>query len=213
VRTIRIGGRDEKEAVRTQIKSALWILVLVLMPIVSCQSHSKPKIVDKQGNKWPECVPPDPKDPFGEFNNNLSVNGTPYKCSAEGRWIVDQAGVDTLRKIDEQQRQFIHNLSTRKMTHAELMNLTPGSNIFMNQTYYAAEKYADLYEVLVHQWELQTGKKMPFYTPLSKARGEYGRSPQEYDNRRAVESLIQDLQLESSIQVIQDLTLRLAKSK
>jgi hypothetical protein len=158
------------------------------------KSTVKRKIVDKHGKEWPECVPPDPEDPYGAFNNNLSVNGTPYMCSPEGRWVVNQKSQDALNKIVQEQHDLVAAISTRKLTKAELMQLQPSINTFPMQPYFACEKYAELYEMLAKQWELQKGEKLPLYTPLSRALGEYNRCPQEHDNEIAVARLIKQLQ-------------------
>lgn len=157
-------------------------------------AKAKRKIVDKQGKEWPECAPPDPADPYGEVNNNLNVNGTQYKCSPEGRWVVDEKSMQALAEYEAERRQFASDISTRKLSPKELMRLSPKVNLFPNETYYAAGKYAELYEMLAKQWELQHGHPLPLYTPLSSARGDYGRSPQEGDNKLAVERLIRLLQ-------------------
>jgi hypothetical protein len=158
------------------------------------KSTIKRKIVDKHGKEWPECVPPDPDDPYGAFNNNMSVNGTPYMCSPDGKWVVNQKAQDSLNEMVRQQYELVAAISTRKLTKAELMRLSPSVNTFPMQPYFACEKYAELYEILAKQWEFQKGEKLPLYTPLSKALGEYNRCPQERDNAMAVERLIKQLQ-------------------
>lgn len=152
------------------------------------------KFIDKKGKAWPECFPPDKDDPYGEFNNNVTVNGTPYKCSAEGRWVINQEAQQMLNEMEDQRRSLIAGLTTRKLSYEELTKVHASLNVEPMVPYYACEKYAELYDMLVKQWELQAQKPMDFYSPLSARRGEYGRCPQEEDNKRAVEKLIGTLQ-------------------
>lgn len=154
---------------------------------------AKRKILDKHDKEWPECVPPDPDDPYRNFNNNLNINGTPYLCSPEGRWIVDQEAVEYQNKSLLEQSDLLGSLTTRKLTSPELMRVYSGLNIFPNTPYYAAVKYAELYDMLIRQWELQTGTDLPVKTSLSRAVGQYGRSPQEQDNKIAVDQMIEKL--------------------
>lgn len=199
---VKFEGVDTKIKVDAKLLEILPVLNKLMADLDAGKKVTivKPKrrILDKHGKEWPECIPPDPDDPYSAFKNNLNVNGTPYKCSIEGRWIIDDASVKAMREYDASQRQFVSDISERKMTHDELMRLTPRVNTFSGETYYAAEKYADLYDLLLRQWQLQTGHDLPFPVSLSRARGDYGRSPQESDNLHAVEQMIQTLQTMTS---------------
>ena len=143
----------------------------------------------KHGKQWPECTPPDSRDP-GALSNSVNVNGTQYYCSAEGRWVVDQKAMEWKRNEQRSRDELLAALTRRKLTHAELMRIDSSLNTREMEPYFAAVKYAEMYDLLVTQWEIQTGTILPIKTPLSRALGEYNRTPQEGDNRRAVEKMI-----------------------
>lgn len=151
------------------------------------------KIVGKDGREWPECVPPDPKDPYGEFNNNMNVNGTQYLCSAEGRWVVDEKSMEWKLQRQAEQYDLLAALGSRKLTHAELMQVTPYLNTFEMQSFFPCVKYAELYDLLIRQWELQTGQEF-IGARLSRTLGEYNRCSYENESKVAVEQLIAKLQ-------------------
>lgn len=151
-------------------------------------------IRDKNGKEWPECVPPELEDRAKGWSLGGSINGIGYRCSSEGRWVVDEDAARRFRESQAVQADLIDALITRKLTKSELAKLSPRMNVFAGQAYFPCGKYADLYDMLVKQWELQAGAKMPFRVHLSRALGEYNRCPQERDNESAVENLIRVLQ-------------------
>ncbi|HEY4285293.1 MAG TPA: hypothetical protein VGM62_19695 [Chthoniobacterales bacterium] len=158
------------------------------------KAAAKKCVKDKNGKEWPECVPPNHGEPFADFNNNLTVNGVQYFCSDEGRWVVNKKAWLSREENASKQADLLVALGSRKLSHEELMRVTPTLNIFEMQPYFACVKYAELYDLLLKQWELQKGQSLPVKLHLSRELGEYNQCPQEYDNRVAVEGLITDLQ-------------------
>lgn len=148
--------------------------------------------------QWPDTTPPDQSDPHWEFNNNMNVNGTPYRkvevSPGKWQWQIDQKSVEAMQKYELSKMNLFDDLSKRKLSHKELMMVDTNINIQNMESYFAVDKYAELYDALVRQWELQKGRKMEGYRPLSTAKGEYNRSPQEDDSEHAVMGLIQSLQ-------------------
>lgn len=193
----RFPKAKKREQLRDALKSLTPKLDALMRDITNDVPVPKPpprKIMDKRGKEWPECVPPDPSDPRSKFNNNLNVNGTAYYCTAEGRWAIDEKVMEWKRDHQRSRGDLLAALTRRKLTHEELMRIEPLLNTREMEPYFAAVKYAEMYDLLVTQWELQTGVPLPFKTPLSRALGQYNRAPQEQDNRRAVEEMIAKLQ-------------------
>lgn len=126
---------------------------------------------------------------------HVQFESWPAVCLA-GKWVTDAPRAAELESSRRMQDDFLAALSTRKLSHAELLRITVNANIYPNVSYFAVDKYSELYELLLKQWELQTGKPLPFHPHLSTAKGEYNRSPQESDSRFQVESLIAKLQAE-----------------
>lgn len=154
---------------------------------------------DKAHNpQWPDTTPIDKSDPYWEINNNLNANGTPYHkvevSSGKWQWQVDEKAQQWQRDYENKKWELYGSLSSRKLSRAELINVYPGMNVSPMTSYFQVDIDAQMYDALVKQWELQTGEKMKGYRPLSTAKGEYNRSPQEQDNRRALESLLRELQ-------------------
>jgi len=148
--------------------------------------------------QWPNTTPPDKTDPYWEFNNNLNANGVPYKkvevSPGKWQWVIDEKSLKAEQEYEDAKWKLFADLSRRKLTHQELMGVNTSINLQNMQSYFAVDKYAELYDALVAQWELQTGRKMEGYRPLSTAKGQYNRSPQEEDSKRAVEDMIVTLQ-------------------
>lgn len=174
------------------MKTLRAITLLFLLPVMSCWTYAE-KVVDKHGKVWPECVPwsqyPGP--------HGLWHNGVPFFCSDAGRWEVDKA---TQKAADEEQtkrRELLAALTRRKLTHNELMRVEPMMNVEPMTSYFPCQKYAEMYELLVKQWELQHGRALEGYVPLSRTMGEYNRCPQADDNLRAVEKMIKELRDET----------------
>lgn len=148
--------------------------------------------------QWPDTTAPDKTDPYWEINNNLNSNGTQYKKAevspGKWQWVVDEAAMKSMRDYAAAKWKLFTDLRVRKLSHKELMGVNLWINVSNMQSYFAVDKYAELYDSLVKQWEIQTEHKMVGYRPLSVAKGEYNRSPQEDDSKRAVESMIATLQ-------------------
>ncbi len=151
------------------------------------------KIIGKDGREWPECVPPDPKDPYGDFNNNMSVNGTAYKCSTEGRWVIDEKAMEWKRQREQEQSDLLAALGSRKLSRTELKQVTPSLNLFEMQSYFPCVKYAEIYDLLIRQWEMQIGQEF-IGERLNRSLGDYNRCSYENESRVAVERLISRLQ-------------------
>lgn len=130
--------------------------------------------------------------------DGMNVDGIGYKkieiAPGKWEWVEDKAANAFIADYLNRQQQLFADLSKRKLTHQELMTVDPYINTPNGQSYFAVDKYAELYDALVKQWELQTGRKMEGYVPLSIAKGEYNKAPQEEDSRIAVETLITTLQ-------------------
>jgi hypothetical protein len=173
------------------IASLIFISVCFLF-LLSCNGQDG--IVDKDGHKWPQCVPPAQQAKEGIFGMGRRIGGTPYKCTDDGYLVVDQEAVKSEQKRLGEQSDLLHALVTRKLSREELNRLSSDANVFPNTPYFACVKYAELYDMLVKQWEIRTGRTLPFKVTLSRALGEYNRCPQEYENRAAVEDLIRVLQ-------------------
>jgi hypothetical protein len=169
------------------------LFVALFLFLVSCDGQRK-KIVDKNGHEWPECVPPSQEKKEGIFGTAININGTPYKCTEDGYLVVDQEGVKAERKRAGEKQDLLHALVSRKLSREELNGLECHANIYPNTPYFACVKYAELYDMLVRQWEIRNGRTLPFKVTLSRALGEYNVCPQEYENRAAVEDLIRVLQ-------------------
>ena len=60
-----------------------------------------------------------------------------------------------LEEAETPQRDLLRALGTRKLTREELNLVSPTLNIFANQSYFACVKYAELYDLLIKQWEFQ----------------------------------------------------------
>lgn len=167
-------------------------------PIVMRKFKALHKITEDKQPKWPHTTPIDKADPNWQFNNNQNVNGTQYMkqevAPGDWQWVVNSAAMNAIQESENSRQQLFSDLSTRKLSHNEMMGVYPGINIQNMTSYFAVDKYAELYASLVKQWELQTGRKMEGYRPLSTAKGEYNRSPQEDDSRHAVEEMIRKLQ-------------------
>lgn len=148
--------------------------------------------------QWPNTTAPDKTNPYWEFNNNLNVNGVQYQkvevSPGRWQWAVDDKAMKAMQDYEDAKWKLFFDLSRRKLTHKELMGVHIGMNVRNMESFFAVDKYAELYDALVAQWELQTGRKMEGYRPLSTAKGEYNRSPQEEDSKRAVEDMIVTLQ-------------------
>jgi hypothetical protein len=154
---------------------------------------------DKANNpQWPDTTPPDKTDKYWELNNNLNVNGVQYlkKEVSPGKWqwVVDDDAMKSMADYEQKRWELFSAIGTRKLTHEELMGVDPLLGAQPMTPYFPCEKYAEIYDLLVKQWEFQTGNPMPFPVHLSVALGEYNRCPQEEDNKQAVEHLIEVLQ-------------------
>jgi hypothetical protein len=197
---VKFDGTNDATSINKKILEVLPPLDKLMLDISTGKKippfPKKPnKYIGKSGREWPECVPPlDSEDKYAGINNNLSINSVSYKCSDEGRWVVNEDAMKLFRDMESNKAKLLRDLGTRKLTHDELMRVYPGLNTYEMQPFYQCEVDAELYDLLVKQWELQHERKMEGYFPLSKSRGEYGRCPQEGDNRRAVEMLIGKLQ-------------------
>jgi len=149
--------------------------------------------IDREDGMW--C---DPDTAFG-----MTVNTTFFKCAPndksphadrKGRWEEDVVGMKRFAEHEAAKWRLFRALSERKLTHDELMHCYEGMNVTMGQSYFQVDVDADMYDALIKQWELQTGQKATAYVPLSRAKGQYNRSPQEEDNTAAVKNLLAILQ-------------------
>lgn len=178
------------------------ILSLLSFGMLGCAQKpptTKPeKTSHSREPKWPDTTPIDKSDPYWEINNNLNINGVPYHkvevAPGKWQWKVDEKSQRAMQKSEDDTWTLFRALSERKLTHEELLRVYPTMNVRNMQPFFQVDVDAELYDSLVKQWEFQTGKKMEGYRPLSTAKGEYNRSPQEYNNHRAVEDLITKLQ-------------------
>lgn len=120
-----------------------------------------------------------------------------YTC-VNGKFVLDKAATDKANResaeYERAQRDLLYALGSRKLTSAELQRLDSRMNLFPMVPYFSCVEYANLFDLLVTQYELQTGNKLAIHLSLSKALGEFNRCPQEHDNERAVEELIETLQ-------------------
>jgi hypothetical protein len=95
-----------------------------------------------------ECMPPDREhDEFADFNNNMSVNGTPYYCSDDGKWLVNKKVEKEMADAEQHKMELWAALTTRVLTDAEFKEaVSYGSylNIQPMVSYYAEEKSQEL---------------------------------------------------------------------
>jgi hypothetical protein len=166
---------------------AMGIISLMWSALVGCGQSVTPT----------DATAPNKSDTYWQLNNNFSLNGTPYHkvevSPGKWQWQVDQESLQAMRDEESRRAQLFRDLSERKLSHKDLMRVYVGMNTYNMQVYFAVDKYAELYDALVKQWEIQTGRQMEGYRPQSTAKGEFGRSPQEEDNKRQVEALIAKL--------------------
>lgn len=93
-----------------------------------------------------------------------------------------------------EEKALVYKLVTAKLTHDELLQLNYTLIYPIGVSFNSCPLLAEFYDDLQRQWELQTRRKLPFYTELSGTTGDYGRCPQEDDNIRNIEGLIKILQ-------------------
>jgi hypothetical protein len=195
----------DKESADIKIKEVLpgltTLMININNPGYTKNFEAKFNAWDKKNNsqlQWPDTTPPDKTDPNWEFNNNMNLNGIQYLkvevSPGKWQWQVNQAVMAEEYKEESDRRHLFYSLSRRKLTHEELMHIDDNINVQMNVAFNQNDKYVELYDFLVQQWELQTGRKMEGYFRLSDAKGEYNQTPQEKDNKVAVDYLILKLQ-------------------
>lgn len=153
------------------------IAAFMLIASLTCHAAEKPK------KEWPYCNPVDWKGA-----SSVNINGTPYTCTSQGKWVIDQKTLNWMAKHESDRIALLEALTSSKLTHAELLEVNSGLNIADNQSYYGCPKYAAMYEYLARQWEFQTGNLPQFYHPLSAVTS----CPEEY-NRQMVEQLAEAL--------------------
>jgi len=148
--------------------------------------------------QWPNTKPPDMTDPHWKFNNNMNINGVDYEkvevTPGKWQWQVDQASMKAMQEAEDAKWGLYYSLAKKKLSHDELMHVYESMNTRNMEQFFQVDIDAAMYDMLAKQWEIQTGHPMEGYVPLSTAKGQYNRSPQEVDNKRAVETLIRRLQ-------------------
>ncbi len=127
-----------------------------------------PKIVNPNAKVWPDTDPPDKTNPYWEFNNNMSVNGTPYKkvevSPGKWQWAKDEVSMKYMADAQDHRRNLWYALTTRVLTDAELKEVAGhGSslNIEPMTPYNAQEKLTELQNALLIQQMLRSGKPSP----------------------------------------------------
>jgi len=130
----------------------------------SPQPQGQPKPASKrQRPVWPETTPIDKSDPYWEFNNNCSVNGTQYrKAEVEPgvwHWVVDQGAMRAKGELAAHKSRLWGALQTRVLTDeemAEVLRLGDSLNIQEMVSYNAADKAREFNDALVRQSILRT---------------------------------------------------------
>lgn len=200
---VKFNSVKDASSADSKIKEILPGLTILMMNInnkaYTNLFEKKYKAWDLAHNpQWPDTTPPDKTDPYWKFNNNLNENGTQYHkvevTPGKWQWKVDEASMKAMQEAENAKWDLYYSLAKRKMSHAELMHVYEGMNTRNMEQFFQVDIDAAMYDMLATQWELQTGHPMDGYMPLSTAKGEWNRSPQEGDNKRAVETLIRRLQ-------------------
>lgn len=155
--------RDELRAILRRVTPLLNALMKDITNGVPIPKPPPRKIVDANGKEWPECVP---GDSTGGSYTAYSISSSPLVCSAEGRWVVDEAmtqkihkGMLELRKSNERANELFRALSMRVLTHDEMLEVARFGNDINTRgggPYNANEKMLALNNVLLIQQMLQT---------------------------------------------------------
>lgn len=107
--------------------------------------------------KTQACRPPDPKDPYSDLNNNTTVNGTTYKCSSAGVWIIDERAQQWKREHAEHIRQLNWAARTRVLSTEEMLEVEQlGISLVIQDMmpYNRVEKEQELNNILLQQAKL-----------------------------------------------------------
>jgi len=117
-----------------------------------------PKRTPAIEHKWPDTAPPDKSSPYWEFNNNLNINGTPYRKEEvepeKWQWIVDEASLKRQREWEQERRDLWWALRSRLLTDEEMEEVKrQGSwlNVEPMQSYNRTEKAMELTDALHKQ--------------------------------------------------------------
>ena len=111
---------------------------------------------------WPKTTPIDKSNPCWGFNNNLNVNGIPYKkeevAPGEWEWVVDEKSHRRALERAQRRRDLFWALRTRVLTdeefveaqsHGEYLNIEP------MVSFRADEKARELNDAYVTQAKLR----------------------------------------------------------
>lgn len=123
---------------------------------------SSPIAAQPPKHEWPDTDPPDMTDPYWEFNNNMSVNGTPYRkvetSPGRWRWQVNQEAVEEKLRWEREVDDLRLAMRTRVVTDAEF-NQAKALGLMLvvraMQPYYEHEKRRELDDLFYQQARLR----------------------------------------------------------
>lgn len=139
-------------------------LVIIYWGPPSAIPLTKDKIVSlaTAEKKWPDTAPPDKTDKFWEFNNNLNVNGTPYKkeevAPGKWQWAVDKESQRRSWQYEREKSELYMALRTRVVSDAEFDRAKSLGLSLVTQpmvSYRESDKQNELNEAFLQQFKLR----------------------------------------------------------
>lgn len=111
---------------------------------------------------WPNTTAPDKTNPYWKFNNNLTINGTPYKKSeispGKWQWVVNEELLRLSQIRENHRRDLFWALRSRVLTDAEMTEVDgyrDSLNIEQMVSFNPAEKARELNDALLQQFKLR----------------------------------------------------------
>lgn len=152
-----------------------WLRKLLSAPAAGGQQEPVKQATKARRQEWPDADPIDKTDPFWEFNNNCSVNGTPYKREevepGRWQWVADEKIVRLQNEREARRSELWWALRTRPLTPEEANEVRgwgDSINITPMVSYYAEEKSRERILAFEAQARLQmmvAQANLPNHTP------------------------------------------------
>lgn len=118
---VKFKGVTDKETANAKLREILPPLSQVMADLAL--GISVKIVLPEPKFKWPDTEAPDKTNPYWEFNNNLNINGVPYKKIEveEGRWQwkIDEESQQRMRKWEADKSALYVELRTRVLSDEE----------------------------------------------------------------------------------------------
>lgn len=129
--------------------------MLPVLPIVKI-AKPEPKY------KWPDTEAPDKTQAYWELNNNLSVNGVPYKkvevSPDKWQWQIDKVSQEAGWRYEQEKAELYQSLRTRILTDKEFERAKSLGLSLVTQNmvpYFEADKRRELDDAFLQQERLR----------------------------------------------------------